>query len=296
MRRSELLFDVDNRPVEQFASFLADIQVPGRNLAEIDSALQARFFQKKSDGSPAERWELNEVQVNCPPEKIREHLANCGFINETRPSKKYYDYAAWPGALVTRAVVRHYDLVFAWYGQYVSWQETIVFGGKRPLQQAKENYEACRLEMRLDQWDSEASAAWEKLNPQTELDMMRWIWERDSHFLRFRHGELDNMYDRPVNFVDAPMKPPPKEGGQPVRPTTEDTVNEWLKSNPRLGLVLLSSGAPYGMAMDEAFWMLLGPHGFTVETFGHAAPDLPIENFMREVAGCVNRIRRARIG
>ena len=90
------------------------------------------------------------------------------------------------------------------------------------------------------------------------------------------------------------MKPPAKEGGPPVRPTTEDTVLEWLKSNPKPGPVLLSSGAPYGMAMDEAFWMLLEPHGFTVETFGHAAPDLPIENLMREVAGTVNRIRRAR--
>lgn len=286
MRRSFLLFDAENRPTSAFANFLRDIQVPGKDIESIDQSLQARFFQKKPNGAPRERWELEEVEVYCPREVIKGHLKNCGFLDETRPTEKKYDYAAWPGALVTRAVGRHYDLVLAWFGYYVSWRETIVFGGKRPLQQDKENYEACHLAMGLDLWDSEASAAWERLNPQTELDMMRWIWEMDSHLVRFRHGELDSMYDHPVNFVDAAMKP--------QRPTTEDTIKEWLKSNPKPGSVLLSSGVPYGMAMDEAFWMLLEPYGFTVETFGHAAPDLPIKTFMREVTGCVNRIRRAR--
>ena len=58
--------------------------------------------------------------------------------------------------------------------------------------------------------------------------------------------------------------------------------------------MLVSSGAPYGMAQDEAFWMILAPHKHTVETFGHAAPEFPVETLMREVAGCVHRIRRAR--
>ena len=289
MRRSSLLFGSDNHPTEVFAAFLLDVQVPGDDLPSIDAALQARFFQRNPDGSSKERWELDKVQVNCPHERIKQHLAVCGFLNETKPSVKECPYAAWPGALVTRAAARLFDLIQAWTDG-VQWEQTIVFGGKRPLQSDKESYEECCKALNVDHRNEDVQLSWRHINPgtgtpQTELSMMCWVWH---NIPKPRNCMEDGI------FVDAPMKPPVKEGGPPVRPTTEDTVQEWLRSNPKPGLVLLSSGAPYGMAMDEAFWMLLEPHGFTVETFGHAAPDLPIENFMREVAGTVNRILRAR--
>lgn len=287
MRRSLLLFGSDNRPTEVFAPFLRDVHVPGDDLTSIDVALQKRFFQKGPDGQPLERWELKEVEVLCPPERIRQHLAACGFLNETKPAAMSYTYAAWPGGLVFRAAVRLNDLVNAW-NNGVRWEQTIVFGGKRPLQPDKENYEQCCKVLGVDVQDEAARNSWERINPQTELDMMRWVWENLPAIVNTGMAE--------AVFVDAPMKPPTKEGGQPVRPSTEDTVQEWLRSNPKPGSVLLSSGAPYGMAQDEALWMLLEPHGFTIETFGHAAPTLPIENFMREVAGCVNRVRKARLG
>lgn len=301
MRRSFLLFDKDNHPTEAFAAFLHDVQMPGEDLPSIDSALQARFFQKKPDGSPRERWELKEVEVNCPQDRIRQHLATCGFLNATQPSQQSYTRAVWPGALVVRAAVRLSDTVNAW-NSGVRWEETVVFGGKRPLQPDKEGYEACCKAVGIephayfDGFDREDEVLrevlapslylWHKMKLETEIDMMRWLW-----------GQANmprDMHELPVTFVDAPMKPPMKEGGPPVRPSTEDTVQEWLRSNPKPGSMLLSSGSPYGMAQEEAFWMLLESHGHTVETFGHAAPDLPIENFMREMAGAVNRIRKAR--
>lgn len=287
MRRSALLFDAGNQPTPHFADFLRDIGIPGTNLIEIDTALQARFFQKNPDGSPKERWELDKVQVNCPLQQLRAYLAACGFMMETQPSTRVYDYAAWPGALVTRAVVRLNDLVSAWQ-KGVRWKQTIVFGGKRPLQADKESYEKCCEAMQIHPSHTYPKQSWDAQPPQNELEMMRWVCQNT-----MQPFSQEKITVPPV-FVDAPMKPPVKEGGPPVRPTTEDTVQEWLRSNPKPGSVLLSSGAPYGMAMDEAFWMLLEPHGFTVETFGHAAPDLPIENLMREVAGTVNRVRRAR--
>lgn len=172
-------------------------------------------------------------------------------------------------------------------GGGATWSQTVVFGGKRPLQPDKESFEQCYRIPGILGAEEPVRKMWQEMNPQTELDMMRWVW-------RNIYMPHKMALDIPVLFVDAPMKPPVKEGGPPVRPNTEDTIVEWLKINPKPGSVLLSCGAPYGMAIDEAFWMLLEPHGFTVETFGHAAPDLPIENLMREVAGAVNRIRRAR--
>ncbi len=287
LRRSFDLFDMDNLPTEKFADFLRDVQVPGLDLVDIDKELQRRFFQKGPNNQPLERWELKEVEVSCPPQQLKAYLAACGFMMETQPSTRIYDYAAWPGALVTRAVVRLNDLVNAWQNG-VRWKQTIVFGGKRPLQADKESYEKCCEAMKIHPSHTYPKQSWEAKPPTNELEMMQWVCQNT-----MQPFSQEKITVPPV-FVDAPMKPPIKEGNPPVRPTTEDTVQEWLKSNPKPGSVLLSSGAPYGMAMDEAFWMLLEPHGFTVETFGHAAPDLPIENLMREVAGAVNRIRRAR--
>lgn len=291
MRRSSLLFGSDNHPTEALAAFLYDVQVPGDDLASINNSLQQRFFQKGLGGQPLERWELKEIEVNCPLDRIRQHLAACGFLNETRPSASIYTYAAWPGGLALRSAVRLQDLINAWCDG-VRWRETIVFGGKRPLQPDKESFEKCCEVLGIDTpHQVSAGISWNTINPQTELEMMQFLWDA----LPLLPKELRAT---PITFVDAPMKPPEKEGGQPVRPSTEDTVQEWLRSGPKYwsGTMLLSSGAPYGMAQDEAFAMLLEPHGFTVETFGHAAPDLPIENLMREVAGCVNRIKRARLG
>jgi len=285
MRRSSLLFGLDNCPTESFAAFLRDVKVPGDDLLSIDASLQARFFQKNPDGSPKERWELDKVEIDCPIKQIKEHLGTCGFMNKTQPSGKIYGYAAWPGALVTRAVVRLNDLVNAW-DDGVRWEQTIVFGGKRPLQSDKESFTQCCNSLGLgNDRHHEFVPIWDGFWPVNELEMMRFIWAAIA-----MPNELRAI---PVIFVDAPMKQSAKEGSPLVRPTTEDTAKEWLEGKPNPGSILLSSGAPYGMAMDEAFWMLLEPHGFTVETFGHAAPDLPTENLMREVAGTVNRIHRA---
>lgn len=292
MRRSSLLFGLDNRPTVLFATFLRDMQIPGDDLPSIDVALQTRFFQKNPDGTPKERWELDGLNIECSTNRIRWGLAVCGFLNEIKPSNQSYTYAAWPGALVIRAIVRLNDLVRVWENG-VRWEKTIVFGGKRPLQTDKENYEACCKALTVSPEDGTAHSLWQSINPQTELDMMRWLWLNFGHPIRGKDQELFSSAQ--VVFVDTPMKPPLKEGGSPIRPNTEDTIQEWLRNNPKPGSVLLSSGAPYGMAQDEAFWTLLEPHGFTVETFGHAAPDLPTEVFMRKIAGCVNRIRRARI-
>lgn len=173
MRRSDLLFDENEKPTALFAKFLRDIGIPGDDLTSVRYALQARFFQKKADGSPAERWELKEVQVNCPQEKIMQHLAACGFIAASEPTSLNYAYAAWPGALLLRATARLNDLVQAWRGG-TCWQELIVFGGKRALHQEKESQGAlCDKNV-----SPPIKADWEPTWwPTTELEMMKFRWE-----------------------------------------------------------------------------------------------------------------------
>ena len=282
MRRSFLLFDSSNRPTEAFANFMRDVEIPGDALTAIDEALQRRFFQKGPDQQPLERWELKEVEISCPSVRFQRHLQLCGFGKETIPTKWEYDRAAWPGALLVRAISRLNDLCNAW-ASGVRWTETIVFGGKRPIQAEREAPDDAIFP--LCGFAPRGMGSFKDFGVETELDMMRWLWKQAS-----MPAELQET----AVFVDAPMKPASTSGGDPIRPSTEDTIREWLKSDPLPGTLLLSSGAPYGMAQDEALWMLLEPQGHTVETFGHGVPDLSMEVFMREVAGAVNRIRRAR--
>lgn len=293
MRRSSLLFDELHFPTNQFSSFLRAIGITHGSIQYIDDELQRLFFPKKGDGQPAERWELGSVTVPCTRNEFRRHLAACGFLLETDPEIKQFQYADWPGALLPRAVARLCDLLRAWCDG-VRWEQTVVYGGKRPLQQS-EDCGSFLVALGATKAKSEDFVAayriWDKSQPKTELELMRCIWE-GAEVLKMIHPALSSI---PITFVDAPMKPALTEGGPLVRPNTEDTINAWLATRPETGTHLLSSGAPYGMAQDEAFQMILGPKGHEIYTFGHAAPsDLPPENFMREVAGAVHRIRAAR--
>lgn len=293
MRTSANLFTDNNLPTERLARLLKDLRLPYDTLTKIDDGLQVAFFQKKESGEARERWELETVIVECPESTIRSRLAELGFLTKTVPRQKHYDRAAWPGALVTRAAVRLFDLIEAW-NSGVRWDEMVVFGGKRALIPEKESVTQCIKALRetgliTSEDDESFRRQWAWIdNPPTELDMMQWIW--------YCSVPTEMAASIRVNFVDAPIKPPVTEGGAPVRPNTEDTIIAWERDcSPSPGTMLVSSGAPYGMAQNEAFWMLLGPKEHSIETFGHAVPTgLGLEVILRELAGCVNRIRRAR--
>lgn len=288
--RIALLFGSNCEVTDQFGALLEVVGIPGRTLEEVDRELQLRFFKKNNDGSPMERWEF--PAGDPPAGELRTLLATCGFINETRPQQEWYRHAPWPGALVTRAGARLMDFAKAWSAG-VRWNDVIAAGGKRELRPEQENWRtACQaLGITPDTVDTHSGVPhgcreediWAVFNPQTELQMMKALWEM---------AHLPNdLKALPLVSVDAPMKPPAKEGGPPVRPNTEDTIRTWLETNPVPGPVLVSSGAPYGMAQHVAFLKLLEPYGFTVETFGHEAPaHLTTDQIMREVAGCVHRI------
>jgi hypothetical protein len=282
-RSSAFLFnDNSNVPYLQFQDFLREMGVRSNSLLAIDADLQEKFFPKNEAGQPRKRWDLPKVGTSCTKERFHRHLALCGFYQETIPMDWYYTYAGWPGALVVRAGARLMDLITAWKSG-VRWNKTIVFAGKRPKIREKETFSDARDSINFQKWDADDFNEWSGI--ETEIDEMRWLWKK---------ADIPpEMRGKPIMFVDAPMKPPVKEGGQPIRPNSEDTIKVWLETDPRPGTLLLSSGAPYGMAMDEAWAMLLKPR-ISVETFGHKAPCLEPEVFMREVAGCVHRIARAR--
>ncbi len=285
MRLSAKLFE-KGRPTERFARFLRDIKIPGETLLEINAALQAAFVPKKADGQAVERWNLPTLSEEFTEQAIRAHLGDLGFLYKTMPQKTFYRRAGWPGAKVIRAGARLLDLVEAWKTG-VRWDELVVFTGDRPLEKDETFVKARESVKDTSLWGGTDDFEWEAIT-KTEGAMMQSLW-----------GMCDMPAEmravRPI-FVNAPMKPNPVAGGDPIRPNSEDPVRQWLKEyNPDPGSMLFSSGAPYGMAQDEAMWMVLGPLGHEIETFGHAVPtQLGLEVLLRELAGTVYRIFRAR--
>lgn len=278
MRRSLLLFN-NTVPTPQFQDFLNMVGIPGANIWEIDTALQDRFFQKNGDGTPKERWELGSVSVPCTETDMRNALRPLGFIEFSVPSQEKYKYGSWPGALLPRAAARLHDLATTWHDHNTRLEQLVVFGGKRPIISEMESPAIAR---RLPFVWKDCFESFNSVT--TELDLMKWLW---------CNMELpEGLRALPTTFVDAPMK---EVDGKPVRPNTEDTINCWLETKPVEGSILVSSGAPYGMAQDEAFASLCEPYGFKVETFGHECPDyLTPALIMREVAGTVNRIAKSK--
>lgn len=283
MRRSANLFQ-NGRPTERFARFLKDIKIGGGTLPEINAALQAAFVPKKDDGQAVERWNLPKLLETFPEHAIREHLGALGFLYKTTPQKTHYRRAGWPGAKVIRAGARLLDLVEA-FKAGVRWDELIVFTGDRPLDTDETFLKARESVNDTSPWGGTDDWDWEHTNT-TEGSMMASLW--------LMCNMPSEMRAIPIRYVNAPMKPNPK-GGDPIRPNSEDPVHLWLKQHePDPGSMLFSSGAPYGAAQDEAMWMILGPLGHEIETFGHAVPpQLGLEVLLREVAGTVYRINRA---
>src|SRR6202041_2799222 len=73
--------------------------------------------------------------------------------------------------------------------------------------------------------------------PKTEAEMMELIWDQ---------SELpDDMRKQiTVHSINVPMKKDSKTE-KLIRPTTNDTIELWLKNNPPIGRYLVISMAPY---------------------------------------------------
>lgn len=282
MRHSDYLFDAANRPTVCLQNLLADLEITATNLAELNTVLQKRYVQKNADGTAVERWKQPEVE--SPAEgRVKYGLTGCGFIHRCNPSESRYDRAGLPGALAVRAGARLLDLVDAWKAG-VRWKETVIFTGARPLEPEKETFSACCIAIALEDF---AAAEPSFATVTTEAEMLEWMWDNVNMPADLR--------ETPVEIIDSCMKPPTKEGGPMIRPSTEDPLDLWLTTNPTPGSMLISSGNPYGPGQTETFYRIAGPKGYTFECFGHEAPDtLKLGALLGEFARYVYSVAKTR--
>lgn len=190
--------------------------------------------QKKWLRKPGqERWQVPEL----PDEQrnfVLQWAAEQGFFAPLKPTKMEYDKALILGATTARMEKRLNYLTKLW-SEGVRFKEIVWLNGERPLDPSAERVpENCK----------------------TEADVAKWIW---------KEAELpEGMKVLPVVFVVSP-----KTSFKP-RPTTDDTIQDWLKTSPNPCACLFISDQPfcgYQFAMVKA----LLPLGFQPDIAGDGA-------------------------
>ncbi len=245
------VLDQYGNPSQPLLDLLSELKVKhDGTLKSIVVATQKEWLREAGK----ERWEVEEKY----PEKkdlLIQFFENFGFVNEINAKQNKYNYALLLGATLSRVRSRLAHLIDQW-GKGVRFKKLIFLSGERPLDPKLEN---AAFLLDTNNKDLPFKKGWKlKGNlPKTETVMMRLV---------FQQTEIPKeMNAVEVMFIDTPMKK--GENGALRRPTTPDTVIEWLKTNPTEGTCLVISNQPYVSYQNSVLKTILPPE-FKVETIG----------------------------
>ncbi len=253
-----------------FIPLLSLLNIDERRIDLVHEAFQKRFLQKKSDGTPLERWQLTTLDLPSPQD-LREPLRAIDMIDAIRPSRDSYAGLCVFGALQPRICIRLAAAIEL--PEHVFFPSITLLAGQRNLQlDGRESLDIIQrqtgpLTLRQDQRDGDLQSLG------METDLMEWYWQ---------NAEMpDAIRQIPWDTVDAPKVQP--EG----RPTTASQLRHWILSKkPAPGRYLAVSNQPH-VRYQEAVARNVIPaeSGITLECVGPAASDnLSSEFLLGELA------------
>lgn len=247
----------NNKPTAPIYSLLQlsnIVDIP-ENLNELVATTQKNWLRRPNQ----ERWHMEEIANNTERDKFLHCFEQLQLLQEIRPKNTHYTYALLLGATLHRTRTRLAYLIDL-YNQGIRFDHLIVLGGLRPLDsniETKENLLNPSLPNLPINKNWQASI---QQLPTTESDMMRWVLEQT---------ELPFDQEKIV-FINTPMQA--KIDGTLTRPTTADTIHEWLKKNPNAGSCLAISNQPFVGYQDTVIRTYL-PSTFSLETVGEGIPE-----------------------
>lgn len=266
------LITFDKKPTPTFLALLSTcgIQHDG-SLATIITATQKEqpegFLRPKNK----ERWQLTsyfEIHTTA----IIQQCAALHMLTEIKPVKMHYDYAILFGGIIQGVRARLAHLVQCWQ-EGVRWKQLIILTGQRPLDP---NIEATTTWIDRNNGSLPIKQTWHLTDhPLMETDMIHMVLEQS-----ILPAAWQNI---PLLIVDTPMQ---KKGTEFIRPTTADTVYQWLSTHPSPGTILAISLQPLIGYQDAVLRRYL-PSSFTLETVGPAAvndlikPEILIDTIAR---------------
>lgn len=237
---------------------LTDIEHDGSLASIVQATQKADTGWMRKEG--CERWDIVDTNVENQNDFF-DLFHKLHLIDEIAPQQQQYDYVLLMGAAYDRIASRlQYAIQLCKQG--VRFDKVVILSGARPLTDA----EITALQRDYNFKDSAAV-------PATEAELMQFVYDTIK--------KPENMDHIPVVLINAPMKI--TKNGALARPTTGDTVIEWMKLNPVVGSCLVISNQPYVGYQDSVAKTLL-PHDFTVETVGEKSHDVTIGIYLDTLA------------
>ncbi len=221
------------------------------------AVLQINNWAQKHLLRQGERWEEQTTRFEELKPSIKPLLRDLGFIDATIAQFEDYEGALVHGGLLPRVRLRLHYLVKEWErGVRVS--RIYFLSGERPLDPGQEG--VAKL---IEDKESplKIRKGWLKPSdfPKTEREMVELVWEQSEI-------PADMRSKVEVYFINAPMKNDAK-GERRVRPTTDDTVETWLKTSPPQGRYLAITNAPYTNRQDLVV-RAIAPSEYGIDTIG----------------------------
>jgi len=212
---------------QNFFSKLDQIQtllnIPHKNTPE--SMTQASSAWRRKPG--VERWEMPEVNVSAETKvKVLQILTSLGLVHELKPDKQNYDYVLLLGATIPR-MQRRLNQVNRLWTEGVTSNQILFLTGERPLIQNIDH---------VDELVKQATGGniSESARPLTETEGAKMIWVTSTIPKSLRNTDC--------RFITSPRI---WTDNQWQRPNTRNTLQQWMKSNPPAGSVLIISDQPH---------------------------------------------------
>ena len=228
------------------------------------------FMQQWGRKSGQERWELKDV--NLPLEKHRQVMTlldQLQLLQAWRPKHNHYHYGILPGATLPSMKSR-LDWMAQLWREGVRFQSLVVLTGQRILTPAIDHFSEIMAAIAPN---ADVDFNDPTVYPMHETEAARLLL----HYYPYPEG----MEKVPVTFVDSPRQ---WRGYGWERSHTGDTVDEWMKHNPKPGKTLVISNQPSAHYQEAVFLRVL-PANFEMELSAPAlAPDIPLSVLLDAVS------------
>lgn len=253
------LINPDQSPTLNLQNLLENCTVSHENnLANIVASTQKQWLRP----SGSERWMI-EDKYHDQRSTMLPLLETLGCIEEEKPTQNVYDYLIILGEEAETFLKRLHTATF-WWQQGIHASTIVLLGGNHTLL----NPQSVDL--------LKASAQTETNLPTTEIGMMEYL---------FYHTDIPHdMKKTKVITVKSIERFDEKRSSR--RPTTPETVMDFLALNPTPGSCLVVSNQPYIGYQHETLITFLPP-SFNVESIGAA-----LEKKSCNISVCLDALAR----
>lgn len=224
---------------------LTDVQTDG-TLSDIVAKTQALWLRKPGQY----RWEMDKLTTKHD-QQLQKLFHEMHMYDEIKPIKKHYNYLMILGGLF-KTMQQRLDFAINLYNSGITFDHIVLLASARTALPDKGEHKEAFLSY-------SNQAALHKI-PETEAEMLQFTYD---------HANMpEAMKKISMQIINVPIQL--NDDGTLKRPTTQDTIIWWLKTNPQAGTCLAISNQPYVQFQHSVLHATL-PQNFDVETVGYAS-------------------------